>query len=58
MTSTPATTTCGASLRGTLQACSQHCGLLESCHHPGSGQLVRDSGHAVGRFSTVWRLLL
>ncbi|QQP36569.1 Uncharacterized protein FKW44_021713 [Caligus rogercresseyi] len=24
--------------------CSQHCGLLESCHHPGSGQLVQGIG--------------
>ncbi|QQP57313.1 Uncharacterized protein FKW44_002246 [Caligus rogercresseyi] len=31
-------------LERTLKACSQHCGLLESCHHPGSGQLVQGTG--------------
>ncbi|QQP49441.1 Transposable element tcb1 transposase [Caligus rogercresseyi] len=43
LTSTPATPTYGP--------CSQHCGLLESCHHPGSGHLSREQvAHAVGRF--------
>ncbi|QQP38659.1 Uncharacterized protein FKW44_019296 [Caligus rogercresseyi] len=45
LTSTPATTTCGAaSLRGTLTSVSQHCGLLESCHNPVQWPIVQGTG--------------